>query len=346
MGLSEVNFWYDSFENGNFDMTQNYPNVLSVSETVSLEEIPEKRQKLDHHHETAPPKVFQEIKVIYIEDQMFVAGRGETEGDRFHFRFKKTGSNNYQFFDKNEEPKSCSGSFLDAGLSQFKLLIEGNVQVKELTFRYRTGYEEVELKPFIEGIARIMGELNGFVQVEKLSIPSITGMDIDSVFQKILPGSLKILNIKLIGYVKMFEMSKMRSFKAHLAYLDEFSSNNRKIDMPIDSFSHMKEVRVQLISITEEQALRYKQIVLQLGTVSRHIIESDKQSMAVLKAAFNSCTHFLFEKNRNGKTEVEEIGTIPFSDPTKGCLELTFFESALQLEGKKPIRFFEPFFSF
>ncbi|EGT50744.1 hypothetical protein CAEBREN_03013 [Caenorhabditis brenneri] len=39
MGLLEVNFWYDSFESGNFDMTQNYPKVLSAPESVSLEEM-------------------------------------------------------------------------------------------------------------------------------------------------------------------------------------------------------------------------------------------------------------------------------------------------------------------
>ncbi|EGT60080.1 hypothetical protein CAEBREN_00184 [Caenorhabditis brenneri] len=109
-------------------------------------------------------------------------------------------------------------------------------------------------------------------------------MDIDPVLEKIIPGSPKILNIDLIGYVKMFEMSGMRSLKAHLAYLDEFSTDKRKIDMPIDSFAHMKDVYVQLISITEEQALRYKQVLAWIMRQREKVLDDSDVDMEQSRA--------------------------------------------------------------
>ncbi|CAL2050212.1 unnamed protein product [Caenorhabditis brenneri] len=287
----EVEFWYDSFRNENYDLNQEpiHPEHTKFEKLPPLTVL----DKIVHNVNTNDQKALRHVchnSRVFIDNQnrlfdeiqfrtnsksmMFQLTSG-IDGNKTLALYKPT-ENGCEVI-KNGQRSQFGMNFEEKAFEDFSSTIEVmHTKIKKLVIKHNTqSITEDQRQTFITKIVSVLNNLKQKLHVEALEITIKTSDELIAIMNQLKVGSLKDLELcrceaDVPGSV---DMKKVINATEHWSHLHSLHSIFVALNLQLADFALIKDVHVSMTNdFSVEELLNHKNTILQQSDFNCHLI--------------------------------------------------------------------------
>ncbi|CAL2041473.1 unnamed protein product [Caenorhabditis brenneri] len=292
----EVEFWYDSFKNENYDLNQD----PTVAPHTKLENLPVLEQvfhrvnaadqqsllktcKQFKHMIEGEKRLFESVELLMSKDSIMLLVICGINKNLTRTVYKKKNADECRIIKRGSNRK-WEKDFMDAALYDFSKTVEMiHTKVKKLIVKYsESNVAEVDRVRFMSGVSGILSSLKEKLHVEDLEMSCREPHELESILQTLKPVILTKLEFHVYGKEKteeedhddeeeaVFKIKDSSIFKEYLPHITNLHFSSQPVDLKLKDFAHVPRVFLNIAEITPENIKAHREKLLQLPNFQSH----------------------------------------------------------------------------
>uniref|UniRef100_A0A1I7U0Y0 FTH domain-containing protein n=1 Tax=Caenorhabditis tropicalis TaxID=1561998 RepID=A0A1I7U0Y0_9PELO len=312
----EVNFWYESFRNNNFNMYQIPPEFSGPSQLQNLDVLDDIIEKTSVEDQKALRRTCKSLKAKI---------------DKKERTFEKIGQKDVQTIIQNNE-NGCTvlkdGVATTFETNWFKKLV---ADFKQMTGRIKTKIAVLnitnhpsitpeEYEVFLGHVSEAMGQLKRKLNVEQIDMRVASENSLDMLLKQIQPNSLTSLELSGCLSEPVFPLGSIPSIQDHWQYLKTLTVYTTT-DLQLETLANLDKCDVTLSDVPQRDIASYRNSIVHNSNFVSHVLDASKEVLEAIKSGLEPYTT-LTVSDKHFEESADKTGLIPFADSSKGHIKL------------------------
>ncbi|EGT58830.1 hypothetical protein CAEBREN_22800 [Caenorhabditis brenneri] len=337
----EVEFWYNSFKEGNFDLHQD-PTVAPHSKLENLPVLHHVLHQVGAEDQKSLHRTCKQFKnMIENEKRLFdlVEFRMSKNSVMLQIQSGITSKKIRTVYVKKEEggctitkgkiSTESEKEFMGAALHDFSKTVEMiHTKIRKMIIKYSQHRTQKEDRvAFMTAVCNKLNSLKEKLHVERLVTCACDPLELESILKAVKPKILVNLELDLHNVDELeerdtvFKITEMEKFQLHFPHLKDLSIFGKPVDIKLNDILHISEVCIEITGLSPNDVNEHKENLLRLPGFKYHKIDemmlNDRLPIADWIRAmepFDQLRPFERDTVESDEDEYDASGQFPFKD--------------------------------